>query len=95
MALLDGDAHPAAMAELEAICRHPDSGFPKACGALIQKRHEALKRGKLYDNFFCHIEDGKKFYEINQLSGNVGITSMFTIQDDHLILLAMVEFDNA
>lgn len=95
MPLTDGGGHPAAIVELETISKRSESGFPRACGALIQKRHQILKQKKLDADFQCHLlKDGGKLYEINHPWGGVGITSIFTIQDDKLILLAIVPFDN-
>lgn len=95
MVLIDGGGHPNAIIELINICDRSELGFSRVCGALIQKRHQALSKGKLDNYFICHtIKDGRKLYEINLLSGDVGIVSIFTIVGDRLILLAIVSFND-
>lgn len=92
--MTDGDAHQDAVAELCAInARGGD--FSRAVGALIRKRHEALRAGRL-DSAFSHhdLPSGERLYAISLCVGRCGVTAVFALKGRALVLLSVAAFDD-
>jgi hypothetical protein len=94
--LLDGDGHPLAIAELEAIVQRPEPEFAQAVGALIARRRAVLRRGRLDRHFHGYrVAGGPVFYETTMSTGAGGISAVFAVIDGALMLMSVVAFDSA
>ena len=90
----DGDAHPDAIQEIQAIAAR-GGDFARALGALIRKRHDTLLAGKLDNAFERHdVSPGVTCHSVNHCVGWVGISAIFIIEGGALKLLSVVAFED-
>ena len=92
--MTDGDAHQDAVIEICAIAAR-GGDFARAVGALIKKRHETLRAGRLDSAYRRHdLRSGERLYAISLCVGSCGVTGVFAMKGSALVLLSVTAFDD-